>query len=221
VVSIWSFFQTKEGRPHGGRLAGVLYIVGLAPGFTRFDDPLCLARIIFVVGWWLAFGGNETDRTIPAILTPQKSIGCVLLLTGLVGQSYIIRHRASKPPDKPEEAAVISAVEATDRFHAEVSGQRYQDACSVTDPKALSSMTGLPCSEFLAYAHETLGAPINARRAQLPTPVTCFSDDMVCVDLRYQNRYEHGTAREHFEWRIKEKQVTLISYALDTDAFSR
>jgi hypothetical protein len=44
---------------------------------------------------------------------------------------------------------------------------------------------------------------------------------MVCVDLHYQNRYEHGTAREHFEWGIKGTQVTLMSYALDTNAFSR
>ena len=88
------FFQTSEGRPHIGRSAGVLYVVGLVPGCREFlvVEPVCLLRIIATAGWWLSFGKKQPAHTLSEIVNPIGIIGLILILRGLAGQ-YFVGHR--------------------------------------------------------------------------------------------------------------------------------
>ena len=88
------FFQTSEGRPHIGRIAGVLYVVGLLPGCRWFlvVEPVCLLRIIFAAGWWLAFGKKQPAHTLSEMVNPIGIIGLIPILLGLAGQ-YVVGHR--------------------------------------------------------------------------------------------------------------------------------
>jgi hypothetical protein len=100
---VWShFFQTSEGRLHAGRLAGVVYTVALLPGCYLFVyvDAMCVARIVFTVGWWLSFCDKRPAHTGSELLTnARRVLGIVLVVVGIVGQFYAIRfgppHRAS------------------------------------------------------------------------------------------------------------------------------
>jgi hypothetical protein len=74
-VSDMKFFQTSEGRLHVGRIAGLVYVVGLVPG-CRELEALCLMRIIFTAGWWLPLA-----RSGPRTLCQKWSIP--LELSGL------------------------------------------------------------------------------------------------------------------------------------------
>lgn len=88
------FFQNSEGRPHVGRIAGLLYVVALVPGCREFLvlEPLCLARISFTAGWWLSFGGKRSLFTLSEIVHPPGIIGAILMVLGLVGQFYFVGH---------------------------------------------------------------------------------------------------------------------------------
>jgi hypothetical protein len=86
------FFQTSEGRLHAGRIAGLLYVVALAPGCILVVEPLCLMRIIFTAGWWLSFGEKQPARTLSEMLHPIGIIGIILILLGIAGQFYFVWH---------------------------------------------------------------------------------------------------------------------------------
>lgn len=88
------FFQTREGRLHGGRIAGVLYAFGL-PVSCNFHlmQPRCMACIVFTVGWWLSFCDERSALTLPVMaLTPVRITGIVLTLAGLAGQFYFVAY---------------------------------------------------------------------------------------------------------------------------------
>ncbi len=89
------FFQTSEGRPHVGRIAGLIYVVALVPGCREFlvVEPLCLARIIFTAGWWLSFAGKRPVFTLSEMIHPLGIIGAFLMVLGLAGQFYFAGHR--------------------------------------------------------------------------------------------------------------------------------
>jgi len=89
------FFQTSEGRPHIGRIAGLLYVVALVPGCREFlvVEPLCLMRIIFTAGWWLSFGEKRPAHTLSEMVHPIGIIGVILILLGIAGQFYFVGHR--------------------------------------------------------------------------------------------------------------------------------
>jgi len=86
------FFQTSEGRLHVGRIAGLVYVVGLVPG-CRELEPLCLMRIIFTAGWWLSFGEKRPAHTLSEMVHPIGIIGVILILLGIAGQFYFVGHR--------------------------------------------------------------------------------------------------------------------------------
>jgi len=89
------FFQTSEGRPHIGRIAGLLYVVPLVPGCREFlvVEPVCLMRIIFTAGWWLSFGEKRPAHTLSEMVHPIGIIGVILILLGIAGQFYFVGHR--------------------------------------------------------------------------------------------------------------------------------
>ena len=89
------FFQTSKGRPHIGRIAGLLYVVALVPGCREFlvVEPLCFMRIIFTAGWWLSFGEKRPAHTLSEMVHPIGIIGVILILLGIAGQFYFVGHR--------------------------------------------------------------------------------------------------------------------------------
>jgi hypothetical protein len=121
---------------------------------------------------------------------------------------------------EPNEPVVIQAVEAVDRFHTGVKQQRYQDVCQAAESHAFSGATNLSCPEYLVYFHQKLGDPVSAKRTELPLIVDRRPSGTVRVGLDYETDYEHGTAHEHFEWRIMGNTVILTSYRVEADALS-
>jgi hypothetical protein len=88
------FFQTSDGRLHGGRIAGFLYVISLVLGCRelRVLEPSCLMQILFTMGWWLSFCGKR-PRTLSEMAQPAGIIGVILILLGLAGQFYFVgRH---------------------------------------------------------------------------------------------------------------------------------
>lgn len=87
------FFKTSEGRPHSGRIAGIIYIISLFPGCRFFHDidRLCVMRIVFTAGWWLSFCDQTQPRTFSEMLQdPRRVVGIITLVVGLVGHLYSI-----------------------------------------------------------------------------------------------------------------------------------
>ena len=89
------FFQTSEGVPHIGRIAGLIYAVVLVPGCMEAPvlEPLCLMRIVFTAGWWLSFCGKRPARALAQMAHPLGMIGFTLILLGIAGQFYFVGHR--------------------------------------------------------------------------------------------------------------------------------
>lgn len=121
---------------------------------------------------------------------------------------------------EPNEPVVVQAVGAVDRFHRGVQQRRYQDVCQAAASSAFSGATDLPCPAYLAYFHQKLGDPVSARRTQLPSIGDRRPDGAVRVALDYETDYQHGTAHEHFEWRIMGNTAILTSYRVEADALS-
>ena len=119
---------------------------------------------------------------------------------------------------EPGEESVIVATQAVDRFHAGIKAERYDDVCQSIEEGALRGITALPCAEFLAYLRGKLGVPIDANRVKFPTVETHPKGAAVRLAMDFETRYEHGTAREHFEWRASRAKVSLMSYSVRADA---
>jgi hypothetical protein len=87
------FFKTSEGRVHGGRIAGIIYIISLLPGCHYFHDidRLCLMRMASTAGWWLSFCDQTQPRTFAEMLHhPRRAVGVITLVAGLVAHFYFI-----------------------------------------------------------------------------------------------------------------------------------
>ena len=90
------FFRTSEGRLHAGRIAGIIYLVGLLPGceFFRDIDRLCVMRIVSTVGWWFSFCDYTQPPTFAEMARhPRNLLGLIILVAGLIGQFYVIGRR--------------------------------------------------------------------------------------------------------------------------------
>lgn len=86
------FFRTREGRLHVGRLRGVLYTIGVAPGRIEFHDQYCFADVTSIAGWCLCFGAKHR-RTFREMLDPVGILGTILMVLGIAGQFYFVRRR--------------------------------------------------------------------------------------------------------------------------------
>jgi hypothetical protein len=86
------FFRTSDGRLHVGRLGGVLYTIGVAPGCIEFHDLYCFAAVTFIAGWCLCFGAKQR-RTFREMLDPVGIFGTILMVLGIAGQFYFVRRR--------------------------------------------------------------------------------------------------------------------------------
>ncbi len=53
---------------------------------------------------------------------------------------------------------------------------------------------------------------------QLPTVEAHPKGAAVRITMDFETRYEHGAAREHFEWRASGAKVSLMSYRAGADA---
>jgi MFS family permease len=71
---------SRDGHPHAGRVAGILYLVTLLPGcgYFRTTDPLCVMRIVSTIGWWLSFCDEQPARTHrESIAGPHRLCGLI------------------------------------------------------------------------------------------------------------------------------------------------
>jgi hypothetical protein len=88
---MWDFFMDDHHRLHGARIAGLLYIVSLAPGcFDGLSSPMCLARISFTAGWWLAFCDKQPARSISQFFSGRHAVGVITIAVSLVAQFYFL-----------------------------------------------------------------------------------------------------------------------------------
>ncbi len=87
-----NFFQTTEGRPHVGRVVGVLYLIALLPEcLLQHMAPISWARIMMTAGWWLSFGDKRQRTTWAELVShPRTLLGTILLLFGLVGGFFVL-----------------------------------------------------------------------------------------------------------------------------------
>jgi hypothetical protein len=66
VEALVDFFLDDNRRLHGGRIAGVLYLLPLIPGFVSGPiEWMKLARLTFTAGWWLAFCDQKAGGIFP------------------------------------------------------------------------------------------------------------------------------------------------------------
>ena len=82
------FFETEEGGLHGGRIAGLIYPLGLAPECIHFPDSYCFCGITMLAGWWLCFGSKRIPQTLSELLRLPRLIGAILILLGIAGRYY-------------------------------------------------------------------------------------------------------------------------------------
>ena len=95
TIALVEFFKTSEGRLHGLRIAGVIYTIGLLPGCLMLlsaADPMCAMRITYTAGWWLSFGDKRPAQAVGDLLSPRRLLGVILVVLGLIGSFYFIRH---------------------------------------------------------------------------------------------------------------------------------
>jgi hypothetical protein len=87
------FFKTDDGRLHGNRIAGVLYIIGFLPGcIWGAIGPMCIMRLTFVAGWWLSFCDKRPVHRGAELRQGRRLIGIIVVLIGLIGSFYFIGH---------------------------------------------------------------------------------------------------------------------------------
>src|SRR4051812_9485275 len=89
------FFKDDRGGIHGGRIAGVIYIVSAAQGVVSsyvqhsFMARQWLPRIAFTLGWWLAFSDKRSPRSfVDLVAWPRHAIGVALMVIWLVASFY-------------------------------------------------------------------------------------------------------------------------------------
>jgi hypothetical protein len=91
------FFKTSDGRLHGGRVAGVLYIIGLLPNclmaLSSEPAPKCIMQLTYTAGWWLAFCGKSPALAARDLLSLQRLLGVVLVALGLIGSFYVVGNK--------------------------------------------------------------------------------------------------------------------------------
>jgi hypothetical protein len=143
-----------------------------------------------------------------------------LLFAYSMWQNHQHSVQPSLRPIGPDEPISKIAAAAVDRFHAEFDAGRYADLCGKAEPNAIGGPgeTGaryLPCPEFLSYVHGKLGAVTDPKRTRIP-----IIDGRAHLDLEYTTRYERGTGREYFEWRIGGASAVLTSYRILSDAIA-
>jgi hypothetical protein len=89
------FFKDNKQRLHGGRIAGVVYILGLVPWFGGdfLNDllrPMSLARLRFMAGWWIAFCDKQQPR-LTQLFDARHFVGVILVVCGLAAQVSLLR----------------------------------------------------------------------------------------------------------------------------------
>jgi hypothetical protein len=122
--------------------------------------------------------------------------------------------RKSGNPDK----LAGFAMEAVTSFHTRMAKGQFADLCKAAEPTAFVSTTGMPCQEFLVWAHDRLGNPLESMRTRELHVEDRPAGEPVRVELHYATRYEQGLALEDFGWRIEGRQPTLISYRVEASA---
>jgi hypothetical protein len=84
------FFKDDNGRIHGARIGGVIYVVALLrlspwPLTAQFAE-----RWVFAAGWWLTFCDKRAAKGFRELLaTPRHVIGTLSMLGGLAAQFYL------------------------------------------------------------------------------------------------------------------------------------
>jgi hypothetical protein len=93
---MWDFFRDTNGRIHGTRIAGVIYVVALlAFGGLKTEGltPMFLARSVFVLGWWLSFCDKQSPAGRTWLRDVRHLIGLILVVASITAEFALIPPR--------------------------------------------------------------------------------------------------------------------------------
>lgn len=105
-------------------------------------------------------------------------------------------------------------------FHAQLDTEQYNSIYAATDEKFHTASTETDFVKLLQAIHNKLGT---VRESNLRnTGVAWFAGQGATVTLVYETKFTDGTGTEQFVWHIKDNQVTLYSYHINSnDLISR
>ena len=147
-----------------------------------------------------------------------------LLLTGAILVLAVSTYHAEIRAElmgQPDNPFFVRTDEAVSRFHAGIDRARYNEVCEMAETNAFSSVTGVSCPEYFAYFHQKLGREIATKCVSFPHLNEINANSMVLFVATYETRYEHGLARERFEWRIQGRDSRLVHYSVEAPALSQ
>lgn len=82
------FFKYDNGRIHGARIAGMIYVLALALWFPKVQLPMSIARTVFTVGWWLTFCDKRPSRL--SDYGARHIAGLIFVVGGILAQFYLV-----------------------------------------------------------------------------------------------------------------------------------
>jgi hypothetical protein len=87
------FFKTDEGRIHGNRIAGIIYVFIFLTACLAGHEPgaLCGSRVTFAISWWIAFCARHPPRTWAEYETNFRfNSGALLVFSSISQQIYAL-----------------------------------------------------------------------------------------------------------------------------------
>lgn len=87
------FFTTDEGRIHGNRIAGIIYVLIFMTACLAGHEPgaLCGSRVTFAMAWWIAFCAKHPPHTWAEYKTDFRfKFGGLLVLISIGQQIYAL-----------------------------------------------------------------------------------------------------------------------------------
>jgi hypothetical protein len=88
------FFKDDNGRLHGARIAGVIYILAVVHGLVEdWVNPMWAVRIITTAGWCLAFCDKRPPRSSELLTGGRHVVGLVMLVAGIALQFYLLPNK--------------------------------------------------------------------------------------------------------------------------------
>ena len=83
-----TFFRTADGRFHARRAVTVLVAVDVLSDWWHRPRALCLCRLVFLGGFWLALCGKTPPTADDSAATLPRGVGAILLLGGTLAGLY-------------------------------------------------------------------------------------------------------------------------------------
>jgi hypothetical protein len=103
-----------------------------------------------------------------------------------------------------------------DHFHAELNQGQYAQIYSERDK--LLSTPEAQYMRLLTTVHRKLG---DVRSDKLDSVTTAVNSKGTFIILRYTTQFQHGTAREAFNWHLDGDSAKLAGYFIERDASAK